>query len=134
MGGGGGCKLRLQKTRLKKCNYMHLDPPPCQNGACDTNLSMDCHNKRKLNARKMQKNDEKKDGLDEIQNNAKNAFAFPLGRGMYRQILEERGGGSGTQKFVYLKWPDKTFPVVNFVSPHFGHFGLGGSSHSYGPF
>ena len=36
------------------------------------------------------------------------------------------GGGSGTQKFVYQKWPDKIFPVANFVFPHNGHFGLGG--------
>ena len=36
-----------------------------------------------------------------------------------RKVLEgaERGGGgaSGTQKFVYQKWPDKIFPIVNFV-------------------
>ena len=25
-------------------------------------------------------------------------------------------GGSGTQNFVYQKWPDKIFPVVNFAS------------------
>ena len=30
--------------------------------------------------------------------------------------LKERGGGgaSGTQKFVYQKWPDQIFPMVNF--------------------
>ena len=27
------------------------------------------------------------------------------------------GGGSGTQKFVYQKWPYKIFSVVNFVFP-----------------
>ena len=34
-------------------------------------------------------------------------------------------GGSGTQKFVYQRWPDKIFPIVNFVSSHHGPFGLG---------
>ena len=34
------------------------------------------------------------------------------------------GRGSGTQKFVYQKWPDKIFPIVLFS--HDGHFGLGG--------
>ena len=36
------------------------------------------------------------------------------------------GGGSGTQKFVYQKWPDQIFPFVNFVFSHDGHFGLEG--------
>ena len=35
------------------------------------------------------------------------------------------GGGSGTQKCVYQKWPDRTFPTVNFAFSHDGHFGLG---------
>ena len=39
---------------------------------------------------------------------------------------EERGGGPGTQKFVYQKWPDKIFPILNFVFSHDGHFGLEG--------
>ena len=34
-------------------------------------------------------------------------------------------GGSGTQNFVYGKWPDKIFSTVNFVFSHNGHFGLG---------
>ena len=38
----------------------------------------------------------------------------------------EGGGGSGTQKCVYQKWPDQLFPIVNCVFPHDGHFGLGG--------
>ena len=44
-----------------------------------------------------------------------------------RELLEgeEGGGGSGTQKFVYQKWPDQIFPMVNFVVSHDGHFGLG---------
>ena len=33
---------------------------------------------------------------------------------------------SGTQKFVYQKWPKKIFPIVNFVFSRDGHFGLGG--------
>ena len=37
---------------------------------------------------------------------------------------EEGGGGSGTQKFVYQKRPDKIFPIVNFS--HHRHFGLEG--------
>ena len=40
-----------------------------------------------------------------------------------RDVLEERkGGGSGTQKFVFQKWPDKIFPMVNFVFSRDGHF------------
>ena len=35
-------------------------------------------------------------------------------------------GRSGTQKFVYQKWPDQIFPVVNFVFSHDGVFGLEG--------
>ena len=41
---------------------------------------------------------------------------------------EEGGGGggaSGTQKFVYQKWPDKIFPIGSFGFPHDGQFGLG---------
>ena len=34
-------------------------------------------------------------------------------------------GGSGTQNFVYQKWPDKIFLTVNFGFSHDGHFGLG---------
>ena len=26
---------------------------------------------------------------------------------------------------MYQKWPDQIFPIVNFVFPHYGHFGLG---------
>ena len=29
----------------------------------------------------------------------------------------EGGGGSGTQKCVYQKWPDQIFPIANFVFP-----------------
>ena len=36
------------------------------------------------------------------------------------------GGGFGTQKCVYQKWPNRIFPIVNFVFSHDGHFGLGG--------
>ena len=44
-----------------------------------------------------------------------------------RGVIEGgKGGGSGTQKFVYKKWPDKIFPMVNFVFAHDSHFGLGG--------
>ena len=42
------------------------------------------------------------------------------------------GGGSGTQKFVYQKSPDKILPVANFVFPHDGNFGLGGGGGSRG--
>ena len=31
------------------------------------------------------------------------------------------GGGSGTQKCVPQKWPDKIFPMVNFAFSHDGH-------------
>ena len=34
--------------------------------------------------------------------------------------------GFGTQNFEHQKWPDKIFPVVNFVFSHYGHFGLKG--------
>ena len=57
VGAGGECKWRLQNAMQKT---MHINafasPPPPQNGACDTNLSMDCHNKRKLKGGQMQKN------------------------------------------------------------------------------
>ena len=36
------------------------------------------------------------------------------------------GGWSGTQKFMYQRWPDKMFPIANFVCPHDDPFGLGG--------
>ena len=59
------------------------------------------------------------------------------GGGGGANIRKEEGGGgrgSGTQKFVYQKWPNQIFPFVNFVFPHDGHFGLGGgaSGSSYG--
>ena len=41
-------------------------------------------------------------------------------------VLEERGGLSGTQKFVHQKWPNQIFALVNFVFPHCGHYGLEG--------
>ena len=44
------------------------------------------------------------------------------GGGGGRELLE---GGEGTQKFVYQKRPNKTFPIVNFVFSHNGHFCLG---------
>ena len=43
-----------------------------------------------------------------------------------REVLDEGGGGSGTQKFVYQKWPNQIFPIVNFGFSYNGHFGLGG--------
>ena len=39
----------------------------------------------------------------------------------------EGGGGLGP-KGLCQTWPDNIFPMVNFVFPHCGHFGLGGSS------
>ena len=54
------------------------------------------------------------------------------------------GRGSGTQIFVYQKWPGQIFPVVKFVfsqhghrgegingRPHHRHFGLGAMSNGY---
>ena len=50
-----------------------------------------------------------------------------MGRGQRAGKYEKGGGGgSGTQKFVYQKWPDQNFPIVNFRFSHDGHFGLGG--------
>ena len=51
--------------------------------------------------------------------------------GSAREVLEGRGGGgggrgSGTQKFVYQKWHDQIFLIVNFVFSHEGHSGLEG--------
>ena len=43
-----------------------------------------------------------------------------------REVLEGGEGGSGSQKFVYQKWPDQIFPTVNFGFSHDGPFGLGG--------
>ena len=36
-----------------------------------------------------------------------------------------RTGGGGTQTFAYQKWPDKIFPIVNFVVSYDGPVGLG---------
>ena len=47
----------------------------------------------------------------------------------------EEGGGSGTQKLVYQKWPDKIFPTVNFVFSRGGPGeGTPPSSYSVRPF
>ena len=35
-------------------------------------------------------------------------------------------GGSGTQNFVYQKWTNKIFPMLNFFFSRCGHFGLWG--------
>ena len=45
-------------------------------------------------------------------------FVVPTRQGSIRK-------GGGTLKFVYQKWPDQIFLMVNFVIPHYGHFGLG---------
>ena len=48
-------------------------------------------------------------------------------------LLSGGGGrGSGTQKFVYHKWPDQIFPTVNFVFSRDGHFGLAGGGLAQG--
>ena len=46
------------------------------------------------------------------------------GQGCVRR--EEGGGGSGNQRFVYQKWPDKIFRMVNFVFPTLVTSVLGG--------
>ena len=52
-----------------------------------------------------------------------------LGLGMaahpYPGCVRREEEGSGTQKSVYQKWPEKIFPTVNLVFSHDGHFGLG---------
>ena len=40
------------------------------------------------------------------------------------------GGRSGTQKFVYQKWPHQIFPTANLV---FSHDGLGGGGGGWDP-
>ena len=54
--------------------------------------------------------------------------AIPSGKVLMREggCIRRGGGGSGTPKFVYQKWPNQIFPIVNFVFSHDGHFGLGG--------
>ena len=51
-------------------------------------------------------------------------------------LLLSRGGEGGrgfwTQNLVYQKWPDQIFPIVNFVFPHYGHFGLGRGGGGFG--
>ena len=44
------------------------------------------------------------------------------------RVLSGGGGGgwSGAKKSVYQKWPDKSFPTVNFVFSNDGPFGPGG--------
>ena len=52
------------------------------------------------------------------------------GGGLIREVSEggqgAGRGGSGTQKFVYGKWPDKVVPIVNFAFSLYSHFGLEG--------
>ena len=45
---------------------------------------------------------------------------------MGRDVLEERGWGSRTQKFVYQKQPKSIFPFVNFVFSHYETWVQGG--------
>ena len=58
------------------------------------------------------------------------ATACPGGGSRHRPIRLEGGGGGeggfGTQTFVYQKWPDKTFPIVNFIFFFDGHWSGGG--------
>ena len=53
-------------------------------------------------------------------------------------IRREEGGGSGTQKFVYQKWPNQISPTVNFCFfPQWSLWSGGGgvpSSNAIGPF
>ena len=50
----------------------------------------------------------------------------PSGTHNAAQGCVRRGGrGSATQRFVYQKWPDQIFPIVNFVFSDDGHFGRG---------
>ena len=42
------------------------------------------------------------------------SFRIPPGH-RYTVIGSMRRGWSGTQKFVHQKWPDKIFPIANFV-------------------
>ena len=51
-----------------------------------------------------------------------------LPQGCIRREGERGGGGSGTQKFVYQKWPDQIFPTANLVVSHDGHFGRDGGA------
>ena len=47
------------------------------------------------------------------------AVGMCMGVGAGRDISEDRmggGGGAGTQKFMYQKWPSSIFPVVNSVA------------------
>ena len=47
------------------------------------------------------------------------------GTGIAGTVLHVGGGGDPGPQFVYLKWPDQIFPVVNFIFSHDGHFGRG---------
>ena len=48
-----------------------------------------------------------------------------MGAGLLLSRGGEGGRGFWTQNLVYQKWPDQIFPLVNFVFPRNGHFGLG---------
>ena len=41
-----------------------------------------------------------------------------------RDVLEERSGGTGSQKCVYQRRPDQIFPMTKFGFSHDGHFGF----------
>ena len=49
--------------------------------------------------------------------------AGPLQSGGGGGVIRKGGGGVW---FVYQTWPDKIFPIVNFVFSHDGHFLKGG--------
>ena len=55
--------------------------------------------------------------------------------GVAQRSIRGGGGGVSDPKFCVPKKADKIFPTVNFVFPHFGHFGLegGGGEGGYRP-
>ena len=42
-----------------------------------------------------------------------------------RKHQKEGGGGLGPKILCTQKWPDKIFPIANFIFPPCGHLGLG---------
>ena len=61
-------------------------------------------------------------------NNGCEGMRRPSSRGLGSRALLKRGGGSGTQKVVYQKWPDQIFLIVSLVLSHDGPFGREGGS------
>ena len=75
--------IEVCSVNITECNYYTMHPPPRCHGACDTNLSMDCHNITKLKATQMQRNVKKTNAKD-----AKNERLFGVEKNAKKMQLQ----------------------------------------------